>query len=283
MDVDINVRYRSTSGERRLTIAYELVGAGPPVLYLSGSGRSLADRPNVLDSPLPTSMRVLVPDQRGVGRSGAPAGDWTMADYALDAARVVDALSFGPCHVVGVSFGGMVAQELAIRRPALVQRLVLVATSSGGAGGSSYPIDRLALLDASRRADLERALADTRHDPQWQLQHADLMAGTWLPSAGQEGTSLDPASGAHKQLMARRHHDTWSQLSSIDAPTLICAGRYDGVAPLTNSMALASRIPDARLAIFDAGHRLLQHDQRAWPCITAFLRTGSEPPPDLRS
>lgn len=250
ISIDISARQSCTSAEPRLTIEYEFGGTGPHVLYLGGSGRSLDCRPNVIDSPLPASMRVLVFDQRGLGRAGAPAGEWTMADYALAAADVVDALSFGRCHVVGVSFGGMVALELAIRRPALVERLVLVATSSGGAGGSSFPIDRLARLDAVVRTDLELALADTRHHPQWQLEHPDLMAGAWLPAVDEERPSLDPANGGRKQLLARRHHDTWSRLDSIDAPTLICAGRYDGVAPLANSVALASRIPDAR-----------------WPCL----------------
>ncbi|MFU8815132.1 MAG: alpha/beta fold hydrolase, partial [Pseudomonadales bacterium] len=96
-----------------LAFWYELAGEGPPLLFISGTGGDLRVRPNVLDGPLPRQFQVLAYDQRGLGQSSKPAGSYSMADYAEDAAALLSALGWGPVPVVGVSFGGMVAQELA--------------------------------------------------------------------------------------------------------------------------------------------------------------------------
>ena len=71
---------------------------------------------------------------------------------------------------------------------------------------------------------------------------------------------------------ARRHHDTWDRLSGLVIPTMVAAGRYDGIAPLANSEALAARIPGAELAVFDGSHGFFAQDANAWPAMIAFLR-----------
>lgn len=247
-------------------------GEGHVVLYIGGSGRSLTDRPNVFDGPLTKSFRVIAFDQRGLGRSGTPAGRWTTADYAADADRLLDLLGIDRCHVVGVSFGGMVAQELALRRPDLVDRLVLVATSSGGAGGRSAPIEELDRYEPRERFSMELALEDDRHSAEWQALHPELVSQLWEAAcAASGGVARVPTAGEVEQLRARRLHDTWDRLDAIVAPTLICAGRHDGVAPPQNAVALASRIARRRLELFDGGHRFLRQDPGAWRCIIDFL------------
>ena len=95
---------------RDLEIEYEIGGDGPSVLFISGTGGDLRTRPNVFSSPIAERARVLAYDQRGLGQTTVPELQPAMADYADDAAALIDALDFDPVAVIGVSFGGMVAQ-----------------------------------------------------------------------------------------------------------------------------------------------------------------------------
>jgi 3-oxoadipate enol-lactonase len=96
-----------------LSLYYERAGTGPRLLFISGTGADLRNKPNVFDGPLGQAFDVLAYDQRGLGQSDKPAIDYTMADYADDAAALMTEIGWDKAHVIGVSFGGMVAQELA--------------------------------------------------------------------------------------------------------------------------------------------------------------------------
>ncbi len=257
-----------------VSLCYLVAGAGPPVHAISGTGGDMRRRPGLLDSPLVRRFTVLGYDQRGLGRSTIRDEPVTMADFADDAACLVGHVGWDVCSVVGVSFGGMVAQELALRHPRLVRRLVLCCTSSGGAGGSSYPLHDLIDLDAHDRSLRTFVLADRRRDEVWQAAHPEeaaallaLVAEQGAIGAGEPGREV----GARRQLEARARHDTWERLPALDVPTLVCAGRYDGIAPLENSERLADRIPGARLEVFEGGHLFLLEDRRAWEVIGDFL------------
>ena len=261
-----------------LDVYHEVAGEGPPVLFIGGTGGDLRTKPNVLDGPLARAFTVAAFDQRGLGRTTKPDRPATMAEYGDDAAGLVDHLGWTRCHVVGVSFGGMVAQELAVRRPDLVDRLVLCCTSSGGAGGASYPLHELADLPPDERRRRQLAISDTRFDERWQDTHPEeaatllgRMAETDAATAAKEAADPAAAVGARRQLEARKGHDTFDRLGGITAPTLIAAGRFDGIAPVANSEAMADRIPKARLEVFDGGHLFLLQDRSAWPAIIGFL------------
>ena len=115
-----------------IKICYERQGTGPRLLYISGTGADLRNRPGVFDGPLARAFDVLAFDQRGLGRTSKPDKPYTMSDYADDAARLMDHVGWRHARVLGISFGGMVAQELALRYPAKVDRLVLAC--AGGRG-----------------------------------------------------------------------------------------------------------------------------------------------------
>lgn len=251
----------------------ERAGSGAPVLYIGGTGGDLRARPNVLDGPLPRSFAVLAFDQRGQGRSDKPDVAATMADYADDAAGLLDEVGWDEAHVMGVSFGGMVAQELAIRHPHRVRRLVLACTSSGGTGAASYPLHELEDLPPDVRFATQLALSDMRRDTAWQDAHPDEVAQLrgLADDHAALGADEEAVVGRSRQLEARRGHDTYDRLHRIGCPTLVCAGRHDGIAPLANSEALVERIPGARLEVFEGGHLFLVQDRSAWPSVVDFL------------
>lgn len=269
-----------------LDVHHEIAGEGPPLLFIGGTGGDLRTKPNVFDGPLVDHFTVCAYDQRGLGRTSKPDRPSTMADYGADAAGLLDHLGWTDVAVVGVSFGGMVAQELAIARPDLVRRLVLCCTSSGGAGAASYPLHELRDLPPGDRRRRQLAISDTRFDEAWQAAEPEA-AGKQLArmAAADEATAAwaaadpDAAMGARRQLEARKDHDTWDRLDRITAPTLVAAGRYDGIAPVANSEALVERIPDARLDVFEGGHLFLLQDRRAWSVILEFLGVPAAPPP----
>ena len=254
----------ATRGGVRLHV--EQAGRGPAVLIISGTGGDLRHRPSPLEWPLVQSFGLTAFDQRGLGRSDRPDGPYTMADYADDAAAVLDAVGLDRAHVLGVSFGGMVAQELAIRHPGRIDRLVLACTSSGGPGGSSYPLHEFADLPMDERAVRLMELSDTRWDASWRSAHPE-RAARILESFRRP----PPDAGGREQLQARSTHDAWSALTSVTIPVLVCAGRYDGIAPLHNSRALADRLPFGDLRVFEGGHLFLAQDPAAFPEITTFF------------
>lgn len=248
-----------------ILLYYERHGEGPPLLWCNGSGSTVAEAALLL-RPFTERFEVLIHDQRGLGRTEVPPGPYSMADYAADALALLDAVGWDRPGVLGISFGGMVAQELAASAPERVGRLALLCTSPGGAGGSSYPLHELPAMDPDERAGLHGRLLDTRFDDAWLAEHpkdkavVDMM--TNRPA---------PPEGAVLQLEARRHHDVWDRLDRITCPTFVASGRYDGIAPPGNGEAIASRVPHAELHLYEGGHLFIVQDRTAVPEILDFL------------
>ena len=261
---------RATVGD--IALHYERGGraSGPRVLLISGSGGDLRQKPSVLEGPLAATFDLLAYDQRGLGRSDKPDTAYTMADYGRDAAGLLDAVEWDRCAVLGISFGGMVAQELALLDPARVTRLVLCCTSSGGPGGSSYPLHELEALPPDDRLTRNLGLMDSRWDAGWQAANPAIVDLMRARTAVGEGDA-EATTGARRQLEARAAHDTYARLPRLAMPTLVCAGRFDEIAPLANAEALAAQIPSATLQVFDGGHAFLFPDPSAWPAIMRFL------------
>ena len=251
-----------------LTIYHEFHGDGPPLLHISGSGGDLRQTAPAAHG-LNTSFTGLHYDQRGLGQTQGSDRQPTMADFADDAAALCAAVGWDRCHVAGTSFGGMVAQHLAIRHPNLVDKLVLNCTSPGGEQ-PSYPLHTLQDFAPEDRADTWMPLLDTRYVPGEDIP--GLGGFTKLMRDGQtaERSPLAQA-GFLRQLEARRHHDVNAGLPGIASPTLVCAGRYDGIAPVANSEAIVAAIPDARLEVFEGGHVFMLQDRRAVESVRDFL------------
>ena len=253
-----------------IEIYYERQGSGAPVLFLNGSGSTLASM-SVLLSVFAGRCDLLAHDQRGLGRTTIPPGPYSMADYAADAAGLLDHVGWDACRVVGISFGGMVAQEFAATYPARVERLALLCTSPGGSL-PSYPLHELATLTEVERAPKYLPLLDTRFTPEWLATH-DADRGLVEMMAARHGgeRSVDEVRGEAEQLDARRRHNVIDRLDRITCPTLVAAGRYDGIAPPANSEAIAGRIPNAELRVYEGGHAFFAQDREAFPDVLDFL------------
>lgn len=250
------------------TLHYELAGSGPPLLVINGTGSDLRKRPNVLDGPAVAACTVLTYEHRGLGRSRATDLDAqpTMADFGADALALADAVGWDRFAVVGISFGGMVAQHAALAGGARVTRLVLACTSAGGAGGSSAPLHEVYPLTSPERVARVVGYSDLRTatDERRRRGLTDFMT----EAAAADDPTTYP--GLARQLEARRHHDTWDRLPALRVPTLVAAGRHDGIAPLANAEALAGRIPGAELQVFEGGHAFFLEDRSAWPAMLGF-------------
>jgi pimeloyl-ACP methyl ester carboxylesterase len=241
-----------------IDLAYVRNGDGPRLLVLSGSGQTLETSAPMV-RPFVEQFDVVVYDQRGLGASGRPPGPYTMADYAADAAGLLDHLGWDHSRVVGISFGGMVAQELAVTWPERVERLALVCTSPGGPDASSYPLHTLAGLEREESARRMVQLLDTRFTPA-------------IGARDDRALDADVRRGMSEQLAARSHHDVVDRLERISCPTLVACGRYDGIAPLANGQVISGRVAGAELPAYEGGHMFLVPDPQALPDIIDFLR-----------
>jgi 3-oxoadipate enol-lactonase len=263
----------ATATVRGIDLYYEVHGSGERTLLISGTGGDLSRNPLRGEGLLEKNFEVLMYDQRGLGQSGKPDVAYTMADYADDAAGLLDVVGWPTCNVVGVSFGGMVAQHLAVRYPERVQRLVLACTSAGGEGGASYDLLALEGLDPEERLRRWLPILDSRNDTSttpWTIAPGcEMLLGS---GGAAEPADATRAMGARRQLEARAGHDVWAQLPSVTSETLVIGGLYDQQASVQNQEMLASQIPGAKLTFCEGGHIFLWQEPSAWGEIVAFLQ-----------
>ena len=262
----MSTQSRASSGG--VGIAYEVVGSGPPVLLIQGLGYSGRGWGPVVDL-LAEEFTVALYDSRGVGASDVPPGPYRVAELADDAAAVLDAAGFERAHVVGASLGGMVAQELALARPARVDRLVLACTTPGGAGSHAMPVRTLELLAQAPKLDpdvaLRRFVENGLGDPRPDLVERVL--------AYRRANLPDPV-GWNAQAAAGASFDVLDRVEGIRAPTLVVTGTEDAVVDPRNSGLLAARIPGARLEHLEGvGHLLFwEQPQRFVELVRGFLQ-----------
>jgi pimeloyl-ACP methyl ester carboxylesterase len=241
---------------------YEQAGDGPDVLLLCGLGDDITAWNDQVGS-FSERHRVTVVDNRGVGRSSLPDGEFTVADMARDAAALCDAISIGPAHVMGFSMGGAITQELAIARPDLTRSLVIV--------GSWAYSDRLfrTFIESSAYfagiADDERTfvmyfLASTYSRAVFEDGRIDEFGDAALNNPHPQSTEA-----FQRTARAILDHDTRDRLGAIRVPTLVLYGEEDVICPPRHSREIASLIPGARLVgVPDQAHQPFQEDPAAF-------------------
>jgi 3-oxoadipate enol-lactonase len=238
----------------RPSLWYERRGSGAPLLLITGFGISGAVFEPVLDR-YAERFSCIVFDNRGSGRSQAPLRPTSMPELAADAVGLLDELGIASAHVYGVSMGGMIAQEVALRFPERVRGLVLGCTSPGGPRAVRPTVRELRVVAAAAagapRSPVDSTLAAVLFSERFRRDEPE-RAHFLLEHFRRH---LPAAQGVAAQLLASVFHDTVSRLDQVQAPTLVLHGERDVMAPLGNARMLAERIPNAELAIVPgAGH-----------------------------
>jgi pimeloyl-ACP methyl ester carboxylesterase len=237
-----------------IELSYERSGAGEPLLLIMGmSGTALHWGEPFLEE-LRRDFELIVYDHRGVGRSSRLEGSVTTAQMASDAAALLDALEVPSAHVLGISMGGMIAQELALAQPERVRTLGLGCTYCGGAGSAQSSPGVLTRLRAAM-ASGDRALALRTA---WEINVSPAMAADeqayerFLDIAARYVVAVPVVMA---QLEACHAHDTSARLGQLEMPTVIIHGTLDQLLPVENAYAIAGHMPAARLEILeDVGH-----------------------------
>jgi 3-oxoadipate enol-lactonase len=241
-------------GVGEIVLDCERSGAGPPLLLIMGmSGTALHWRERFL-APLRRDFEVIAYDHRGVGASSRLEGSLTITQLAEDAAGLLDGLELDSAHVLGISMGGMVAQELALARPERVRTLALGCTYCGGPGGSlASPAVIQRLSDAMASGDREQSLRAA-----WEINMSAAIAADDEAYAEFRAIALRRPVAVPviiAQMQAVVAHDTSARLPGLRMPTLVMHGSEDQLLPVENGRLIASLIPGAQLEILEgAGH-----------------------------
>jgi pimeloyl-ACP methyl ester carboxylesterase len=211
-------------------------------------------RPQV--EALRLAHRTVFYDHLGVGESDAAPPRPTMATMAGDALRVLDSLGWADAHVVGVSMGGMIAQELALRSPSRVRSLTLVATHAGGVLAALPRAEGLyRFVEANLASGPEKRVAALKR----LLYTPEFLASVDVEQLDRRITDMVGRRAARETLLGHMHavllHRTEKRLGEILAPTMVVRPARDLLINPQNSDVLARGIPGARLVRFDdAGH-----------------------------
>ena len=244
--------------------------ANGPLLFIGGTGGDLRNKPNQLDSPLSEHFEIISYDQRGLGQTSKPSGSYSMQQYADDAAHLLDELKIDTIPVMGVSFGGMVAQEFIKRHASRVSKLILACTSSGGDGGSSYPLHTLEEMNEEEKLETSIKINDLRITDALIEQNDDLWQSIKQQAENRNAYKPLPRN-LLKQLLARKDHNTYGDLDEINIPTFLLGGKYDGIAPMLNMEKMHQKIDNSKLEFYEGGHLFLIQDTNAFQDIINWL------------
>ncbi|HXZ87293.1 MAG TPA: alpha/beta fold hydrolase [Candidatus Binataceae bacterium] len=252
-------------------LAYELRGTGAPLVMIHGA-QGDQSMFNDLAPAFARNYRVLTFDQRDSGLSEKPHGDYGIAQLADDTATLMDHVGFDAAHIVGVSMGGMIAAEFALRHPKKVRALVLGCTTPGGPRAIRIGGDAFNAAYSSRPMSSEdrgRALAEAAFTKEYIERHPEIIPAM-IESRRQR--PLDPAA-LESRLKAAMRHDVYDRLGQITCPTLVITGKNDALISWENSRLLADRIPGARLMLLEpAGHCFwLEQPAQSRDAIERFL------------
>jgi pimeloyl-ACP methyl ester carboxylesterase len=232
---------------------WESTGEGPPVLLVMGLGLSGGAWWRTVDA-LSRRFRVITFDNRGVGRSRGITPAYTTEALADDAVAVLDALKITKANVYGLSLGGMVAQQIALRHPGRVRSLVLGATTPGGRRAKTADEDVMTFFfsrDQRPREEAAWASVAYNYGQRCREQHADRIA----EDIRRRLAAKFDEDAYKAQLMAAALHNCTSRLDRIKVPALVVHGKDDRVVPVANAHLIASRLPHGRLHLLEGiGH-----------------------------
>src|SRR4029077_4735207 len=248
-----------------IELSYERAGSGPPLLMIMGMSGTFDHWNAPFLDDLRRDFETIVYDHRGVGASSRLEGALTIAQLAEDAAGLLAALEVDSAHVLGISMGGMVAQELALGHPERIRTLTLGCTYCGGEGSALTSEDVVRrLAEGMMSGDRERAIrtggggnfsASFAAENDGDRDDADDEDDAYARFLEIGLRRAVPVETIMEQMRAISEHDTSARLPGIALPTLVAHGTLDQLLPVQNGHMIAGLIPDSRLEIFDGvGH-----------------------------
>ncbi|QGR84104.1 alpha/beta fold hydrolase [Burkholderia multivorans] len=274
----VPTRYVDASGVRYAYRRFGNDGGGRPLLCLQHFTGTLDNWDPAIVDALARDREIILFENAGVGRSGGqvPTSVAQMAEHVL---RFVDALSLDSLHILGFSLGGFLAQEIAIARPALVERMIV--SGSAPEGGEGAGMDRPELLAIYTDAEMPMSEKLKRlFFPA--TQEGQAAAAAFVVRLAARSAEPDLPAGpevASAQLQAMIAWANWSgdvaqKLSRIRQPVLVTNGDDDRMIPTANSFVLAQGLPNATLIVYpNSGHgALFQYAQTYVAHVTEFLR-----------
>ena len=252
-------------------IYWEEHGAGEPLLLIMGLGGTRKEWRRLLPA-LSAKYRVITFDNRGVGETIAAAEAFSMILMAADARAVLDAAEIESAHVLGMSMGGMIAQEFALHYPEKTRSLVLAVTACGGRESVLAKPEVYFALQGRGTGTPEDAFwamapfIYDRHTPRERLAE-DL--------AAREGVFTKPENFMRQMQAIMTWQGTHSRLSNISVPTLVLHGAQDQLIPCANARILAAAIPNAELnELGDASHIFMtDQPEKSIAAILEFLES----------
>ena len=255
-----------------IDIAYKIFGKGEPLLFIPGFSQTMDMwDPAILDK-LSSNHTIIIFDNRGIGNTSAGNKSPSIPQFANDTSGLIDVLGIKkPVDILGLSMGGLIAQELALLHPNKVNRLIIHASSCGGKESLSPQVSPEVLRSMiSGNASADTFLS-TLFPKEWIQQHSDYIQKNFVFPMGK----------VSKESLQRQFEATskWSgvcnRLSTITKPTLVITGTKDITSPPANSIMIAEKIPGAWLVqIRGGGHGVMfQYPQQFASIIETYLST----------
>lgn len=259
-----------------LVLSCEVRGqkTGPPLLLIAGyANRGSSFTP--LREILEPHIQVITYDHRGVGDSGDVEGPYNAYTMASEAAELMQKLGYAHYAVAGISLGSLVAQKLALDHPDPVQKLILIATTTGGPQHVAPDPEVLQFLLLSSQMDWKESVekgAPFAFHPDFLKAHPESIEA-WLKAASEQPVSQ---ATRQRQTMAGMFFDSSSLLSSIKAPTLVIHGAEDRIVPAENGRRVHALIPESQFVeIPQSGHIcILDQTEAVARAILGFLEEG---------
>lgn len=242
------------AGVEGIELHYERAGSGEPLLLIQGMSGTHASWGRPFRAALEAEFECIVFDNRGIGFSGGASEPFTIAEMATDTAGLLDALEIESAHVLGISMGGMIAQELALAHPERIRTLTIGASYCGGPEGTLMAPEDLQMLGIAFASGVPervfRAMWEINLSPGFREDDSRFAAfaemGSALPA---------PQPVVLQQMRACAAHDTHESLGQISLPTLVIHGDADRLLGYENGREIAALIPGAQLETLEGiGH-----------------------------
>ncbi|MGD0802900.1 MAG: alpha/beta hydrolase [Candidatus Bathyarchaeia archaeon] len=268
-----------------LEMYYEIHGEGFPLIMIQGYNGTTESWDTLVPrlSDLSKRFRAIVIDNRGTGRSSAPEGEYSINTMVKDVVGLLDALKIREAHILGVSMGGMIAQELAINHPERVKNLVLTCTFPGGHTLDSIPGQRAALeknawLYSPPPGVTQEAVREQMLRMVYRPKFLEENRAKILSASVKYPTS---SSTLEKHFDVILKFNTYSRLGRIRSKTLIIHGEDDELVMPEGGEILARLIPNSRLLMCkEASHCVLEEkwsevkpvilDHLSEPCLESI-------------